>query len=87
MNDSFFRTKLLIGNDSFQKLKNSKIALFGIGGVGSFASEAIARCGIENIELFDGDTVDITNINRQLIADISTVGKPKVEVMHERIKK
>lgn len=87
MNDSFFRTELLIGNDLFQKLKNSKIALFGIGGVGSFAAEAIARCGIENIELFDADTVDITNINRQLIADISTVGQPKVEVMRERIKK
>lgn len=87
INDPFYRTRLLIGDDAFKKLKDSKIAIFGVGGVGSFATEAIARSGVENIELFDADTVDITNINRQLIADMSTVGKFKVEVMKNRIKK
>lgn len=78
---------MLIGEKSFEKLKKSKIAIFGIGGVGSFAAEAIARCGIENIELFDADVVDFTNINRQIIADISTIGKFKSEIMRDRIHK
>lgn len=84
---SFLRTRLLIGNDSFEKLQKSRVAVFGIGGVGSFAAEAIARAGVGSIDLFDKDTVDITNINRQLIADTETVGMPKVEVMSNRILK
>ena len=84
--NSFYRTRLLVGDDSFEKLRKSKIAIFGIGGVGSFAAEAIARSGIENIELFDADKIDVTNINRQIIADTSTIGKFKSEVMRNRIK-
>lgn len=78
---------MLIGEEAFDKLKNSKVAIFGLGGVGSFAAEAIARAGIGEIDLFDGDIVDNTNINRQLVALDDTVGKPKVEVMKERISK
>ena len=87
MDDRFFRTKLLVGYENFEKIKNSRIAIFGLGGVGSYVAEGLARCGVGNLDLFDGDNVDITNINRQLIADDSTVGLPKVEVMRDRIKK
>lgn len=75
----------MIGKDSMDKLKNSKIAIFGLGGVGSFAAEAIIRSGIQNIDIFDGDVVDETNINRQLIATTGTIGVPKVKVMKERM--
>jgi tRNA A37 threonylcarbamoyladenosine dehydratase len=75
----------LIGDDALEKLQKSRVAVFGIGGVGSFAAEAIARAGVGSIDLFDKDTVDVTNINRQLIADTETVGRPKTEVMRERI--
>ncbi len=78
---------MLIGEAAFDKLKKSKVAIFGLGGVGSFAAEAIARAGVGNIDLFDGDTVDVTNINRQLVALEDTIGRPKVEVMKERIEK
>lgn len=81
------RTEMLVGKDAFDKLKSSKVAIFGLGGVGSFAAEAIARAGVGEIDLFDGDTVDITNINRQLVALDDTLGKPKAEVMKERILK
>lgn len=83
----FLRTCLLIGDDSFKKLQKARVAVFGIGGVGSFAAEAIARTGIGSIDLFDKDIVDITNINRQLIADTETVGSPKVGIMKNRILK
>ncbi len=85
--DSFFRTKILIGEEKFEKLKNSHVSIFGLGGVGSYAAEAIARSGVQNIDLFDFDVVDVTNINRQLIATHETVGKFKVDVMKERILK
>lgn len=81
------RTEILIGKEPLDKLRNSNIAIVGIGGVGSFCAEALARTGINNITLIDMDTVDITNINRQLIADTTTVGKLKVDVMKERILK
>lgn len=81
------RTENLIGANALNKLKNANIAVIGIGGVGSFCVEALARSGINNITLIDNDIVDITNINRQLIADTTTVGKLKVEVMKERILK
>ena len=83
--DKFSRTELLIGKDGLNKLKNSKVAIFGIGGVGSFATEALVRSGVGNITLIDNDIIDITNINRQIHADITTVGKSKVEVMKNRI--
>lgn len=81
------RTENLIGTNALEKLKNSNVAIIGIGGVGSFCAEAIARSGINNITLIDNDVVDITNINRQLIADTTTIGKSKVEIMKGRILK
>lgn len=83
--DAFLRTRFLIGDSAFEKLKNSKVAVFGVGGVGSFVVEALARVSIGSIDIFDYDKVDITNINRQLIALNSTVSMSKVEVMKERI--
>lgn len=82
----FSRTSLLIGQDKLNILKKSSVALFGIGGVGSFTAEALARCGIGRIMLVDNDTVSPSNINRQLIALNSTVGRQKTDVMRERIK-
>lgn len=83
--DIFSRTERLIGKDALQKLKNSNIIIFGLGGVGSYTAEALARSGIGKMTVVDKDTVDITNINRQLYALRSTVGKPKAEVARERI--
>ena len=81
----FQRLKLLIGEENFDKLGKSTVAIFGIGGVGSFAVEALARSGVGHLILIDKDDVDATNINRQIHALSSTVGKSKVEVMRERI--
>ena len=81
------RTEYLIGKDNINKLANSHVAVFGCGGVGSYVIEALVRSGIGNITLIDKDVVDITNINRQLIADTTTVGKPKVEVERDRLLK
>ena len=85
--DKFSRTGLLIGEDGLKKLKNSRVIIFGIGGVGGYTVEALARCGVGRIALFDSDTVDESNINRQIIADYSTLGGDKVAVMCERLKK
>lgn len=79
------RTSLIIGKDGVEKLKEANVIVFGVGGVGSFAAEAIARAGVGSMTIVDFDDVDITNINRQLPALHSTVGKYKVEVMKERI--
>lgn len=79
------RTALLIGDEGIEKLKKSRVAVFGIGGVGSFVAEALARAGVGTLALFDNDTVSESNINRQLIALHSTVGKSKTQVMKERI--
>lgn len=85
MNNQDIRTAMLIGDAGVKKLKSSSIAVFGVGGVGSFAAEALARAGIGRLDLFDDDTVSESNINRQLIALHSTVGRQKTEVMKERI--
>ena len=85
MLNQFSRTELLIGEEGIEKLQNSKVAVFGIGGVGSFVVEGLARAGIGKLLLVDNDTIDITNINRQIHANINTVGKNKVDVMKERI--
>ena len=85
MTEQFSRTEMLIGSAALEKLKNSKAAVFGIGGVGGFAVEALARAGIGHFELIDNDTVSVTNLNRQIIALHSTVGRYKTEVMAERI--
>ena len=86
MNSALQRTELLIGKDKLEKIKNTHIALFGVGGVGGFVAEALARCGVQKLTLIDNDTVNITNINRQIIALHSTIGKYKTEAMAERIK-
>ena len=85
MNEIYQRTEMLIGRDSVEILKKSHIMIFGIGGVGSYVAEAIARAGVGEITLVDKDVVSVSNINRQLIALNSTVGKPKVDVMKKRI--
>ena len=81
------RTEALIGKESLKKLQNSNIVVFGLGGVGSYVVEGLVRAGIQSICIIDKDIVDITNINRQLIADTKTIGKNKVDVQEERILK
>ncbi|MCM3215251.1 tRNA threonylcarbamoyladenosine dehydratase [Niallia taxi] len=81
----FSRNELAIGTEGLEKLKNSTVAVLGIGGVGSFSAEALARSGVGKLILIDKDDVDITNVNRQVIALLSTVGRPKVDIMKERI--
>ncbi|HZK39202.1 MAG TPA: tRNA threonylcarbamoyladenosine dehydratase [Clostridia bacterium] len=85
MLNEFLRTEQLLGKETMQKLKEATVAVFGIGGVGSFTVEALARSGVGKLVLFDGDKVDLTNINRQLIALHNTIGLKKVEVMKSRI--
>lgn len=79
------RTEILIGKENIQKLQNSNVIVFGLGGVGSYVVEGLIRSGIENIAIIDKDVVDITNINRQIIANTKTIGMPKVQVETERI--
>lgn len=81
----FQRTELLLGKDYLEKAAHTKIILFGIGGVGSWCAEALIRAGIGHLTIVDSDTVNVTNINRQLVATTETVGRPKVEVMKERL--
>jgi tRNA A37 threonylcarbamoyladenosine dehydratase len=81
----FSRTEMLIGAEALEKLVKSKVAVFGVGGVGSYVVEGLARAGIGKLILIDFDTVSITNINRQLPALTSTIGRPKVEVVKERV--
>ncbi len=85
MEDKFSRTEMLIGNEGMEKLNDAKVAVFGIGGVGSFVCEGLARSGLGNFVLVDFDKVDESNINRQLIATVKTIGKYKVDLMKERI--
>ena len=85
MLNQFSRTELLIGKEGIEKLQNAKVAIFGIGGVGSFVVEGLVRAGIGNFILVDDDKVCLTNLNRQIIATRKTVGRPKVEVAKERI--
>lgn len=81
----FSRTQLLLGEDAMQRLKQARVAVFGIGGVGGYTAEALARGGIGGLDLIDNDTVSITNINRQIFATHSTVGRQKVDVARERL--
>ena len=85
MNSEFSRTENLIGANALEKLKKCHIAVFGVGGVGGFVVEALARAGVGTIDLIDSDCVDITNLNRQIIALHSTIGKQKVVVMRDRV--
>ena len=86
MKEELIRTSLLIGDEAVEKLKNSNVIVFGVGGVGGFVCEALARAGIGSISMVDHDTVSLSNINRQIVADHTTVGRLKVDVMKERIK-
>jgi len=79
------RSAMLLGEQAMEKLKNAHVAVFGIGGVGGHLCEALARVGVGKLTLVDSDTVSVSNINRQIVALHSTVGKPKVDVMRERI--
>ncbi len=79
------RTAMLLGEGAVEKLKSAHVAVFGVGGVGGYLCEALARAGVGAIDLFDSDTVSRSNINRQIIALHSTLGRPKVDVMRERI--
>ncbi len=85
MDTRFQRNEMLIGTENINILRNAKVILFGVGGVGSSAAESLARAGVGSITLVDADDVDITNLNRQLLATESAVGKPKATVMKERI--
>jgi len=85
MENEFVRTEMLIGTEALKTLQNSRVAVFGVGGVGGYVVEALARSGVGEIDLIDNDTVSITNINRQIIALQSTVGKDKVEVARQRV--
>ena len=86
MNDRFTRTAMLLGEDAITQLQNKHVAVFGIGGVGSFCAEALARAGVGALTLVDDDVVSASNLNRQLVALQSTVGMLKTEVMAARIK-
>ena len=83
--NEFCRTELLVGEEGINKLHNSKVIVFGIGGVGSFVVEALTRAGVGNLILVDNDTICISNLNRQIHATYKTISKVKVEVMKERI--
>lgn len=85
MPDQYSRTRMLLGDTAIERLKKARVILFGVGGVGSFAAEALARAGIGTLELVDNDDVGVTNLNRQLVALHSTIGKKKVDVMKARI--
>lgn len=86
MLNQFSRTELLLGDAAMKKLKNSRVAVFGVGGVGGYTVEALVRSGVGALDLIDNDTVSLTNINRQIIATLDTVGRDKVDVAQERIK-
>jgi tRNA A37 threonylcarbamoyladenosine dehydratase len=84
MADHFIRTRLLVGEDGFQRLRQARVAVFGLGGVGGYALEALARASVGYLVLVDSDVVEATNLNRQVLALHSTLGLPKVEVGRER---
>lgn len=85
MANQFSRTEMLIGKEGIEKLQNAKIAIFGIGGVGSYVVEGLVRAGVKKFILVDNDIVSESNLNRQIIATMTTIGRPKVEVAKERI--
>ena len=85
MNEQFLRTAMLLGEGAVNRLQNARVAVFGIGGVGGYTVEALARSGIGQLDLIDSDTVSVSNINRQILATHSTVGMPKVEAAKARV--
>lgn len=85
MSNQFSRTELLVGAETMERYKNARVAVFGVGGVGSYVVEALARSGIGTLDLIDSDAVSLTNINRQIIATHSSIGRFKVDVARERV--
>lgn len=85
MTNQFSRTELLVGAETMERYKNARVAVFGVGGVGGYVVEALARSGIGTLDLIDNDTVSLTNINRQIIATHSSIGRFKVDVARERV--
>ena len=85
MEDRFSRSRMLLGADALKKLSSSRVAVFGVGGVGGYVVEALARSGVGSIDLIDNDRVVLSNLNRQIIATMDTIGRNKVDVMAERI--
>ncbi len=85
MIEQFSRTQILLGEEAMEKLYRARVAVFGIGGVGGYTVEALARCGVGQLDLIDSDTVSISNINRQILATHSTVGKLKVDAAKARV--
>ncbi|MCD8049916.1 MAG: tRNA threonylcarbamoyladenosine dehydratase [Clostridia bacterium] len=86
MDDRFVRTRMLLGDRAMERLKNARVAVFGVGGVGGYAVEALVRSGVGELDIFDNDTVSVSNLNRQIIATDETVGQFKVDVMLKRAK-
>ena len=85
MNDYFSRSEALLGAEAMERLRNERVILFGVGGVGSWCAEALIRTGLTHLTLVDGDVVQASNVNRQLPATHETIGRPKVEVLRERL--
>lgn len=85
MTHTFIRTEMLVGSEGLDRLQNSTVAIFGVGGVGSYTAEALARTGVGHLVLIDHDEIALSNLNRQIHATLATVDQPKVEVMKERI--
>lgn len=85
MADQYSRTRLLLGADGLDRLRKARVAIFGLGGVGGYVAEALARSGIGQLDLIDDDTINLTNLNRQVLALHSTIGMPKVEAARKRI--
>ena len=81
----FNRTELLLGKDKVDNIRNKRVIIFGVGGVGSWCAESLVRSGIQHLTIVDSDNVCITNVNRQLMATTETIGQPKVEVLKQRI--
>ena len=85
MQEQFIRTQMLLGADAVQRLQTARVALFGLGGVGGYTLEALARSGIGHLDLIDNDTVSLSNLNRQLLATHATLGMLKVEAARQRV--
>lgn len=85
MKEEFSRIEALLGEEAMHRLENARVAVFGVGGVGGYTVEALARSGVGSFDLIDNDTVSVSNLNRQIIATVDTIGRSKVEVMKERI--
>ncbi len=85
MEDAFSRTRLLLGEDALKRLSRARVAIFGLGGVGGYVTEALARAGVGALDLIDHDTVSLSNLNRQILATHDTLGRPKAQVAAERV--